>query len=350
MRPTVVFVTFQAGGVYQLELRANAEAYVADIDPSLGDTRHSPNAPKYDALRELDVAAFEKELRGFVTTLQSGMTVMFDNERVQPDFAGIEVPDIADPRRSRVTKIRFTGKIPDNIKTFTWSLAAKYGDNFLVIRQDGDAITRWLRAGDKSEPFEISDKFVPKSWVKTVGEYIVLGFEHIVPKGLDHILFVLGIFFLSLRLKPILWQVTAFTVAHTITLGLTIYGFIALPSSIVEPLIAASIVYVGVENVLTKEIKPWRVAIVFAFGLLHGMGFAGVLTDIGLPESEFLTALLAFNVGVELGQLAVIGGAFLALGIFFRTKSWYRTGIVIPASAAISLVGLYWTLERTIWA
>jgi hypothetical protein len=142
--------------------------------------------------------------------------------------------------------------------------------------------------------------------------------------------------------------VTAFTVAHTITLGLTIYGLLSLPSSIVEPLISASIVYVAVENILTSEIKPWRIALVFGFGLLHGMGFAGVLSEIGLPKSEFLTALVTFNIGVELGQLSVIAAAFAATGLWFRQKNWYRKAIVIPSSVAIALVGAYWTVERTL--
>ena len=150
---------------------------------------------------------------------------------------------------------------------------------------------------------------------------------------------------LSTKLRPLLLQVTAFTPAHTITLGLTIYGVFSLAPSIVEPLIALSIAYVAVENLVTTELKPWRVALVFAFGLLHGMGFAGVLTDLGLPRGEFVTALLTFNVGVEMGQLAVIGVAFtMVAGVMDR--EWYRRRVVIPASVVIAAVGLYWTVER----
>jgi len=173
----------------------------------------------------------------------------------------------------------------------------------------------------------------------------VIGFEHILPKGLDHILFVVGLFLFSIRLKPLLLQVTAFTLAHTITLGLSIYGVISLPANIVEPLIALSIAYVGIENCLSSRLRTSRLALVFCFGLLHGMGFAGVLTEIGLPRSEFLTALVTFNIGVEFGQLAVITLCLLLVG-WCRTKSWYRSVIVIPASLLIALTGLYWTFER----
>jgi hypothetical protein len=204
----------------------------------------------------------------------------------------------------------------------------------------------FLKAGQLSKPFPLGEQLQPKSRSEVIVEYIVLGFTHILPLGLDHILFVLGIFLLSLHLKPLLLQVTAFTVAHTITLALSLYGVIAVPASIVEPLIALSIVYVAVENITTSELKPWRVYVVFGFGLLHGMGFAGVLTELGLPSNEFVTALIAFNVGVELGQLAVIGGAFFAVGFWFRDKPWYRQRIVIPGSLGIAVMGAWWTVQR----
>ena len=177
--------------------------------------------------------------------------------------------------------------------------------------------------------------------------YIKLGFEHIVPLGLDHILFVLSIFFLSDRLKPILWQATTFTVAHSITLGLAMYGYITPLPAVVEPIIALSIFFVAVENILVRELKPSRLGIVFVFGLVHGMGFAGALSELGLPPSSYFSALLSFNVGVEFGQLAVILTAYFLLGRWFSKESWYRGFVVNPVSAAIALIALYWTVERT---
>lgn len=178
-------------------------------------------------------------------------------------------------------------------------------------------------------------------------DYLVLGFEHILPKGLDHILFVLALFFLSTKFRPLLWQVTAFTAAHSVTLALSSYGVISLPSSVVEPLIAVSIALVAIENIFTTQLRPWRPLVVFVFGLLHGLGFASVLMEIGLPGADFLTALITFNVGVELGQLAVIGLAFLCVG-WFQENAWYRPRVVVPASLVIAIVGVYWTVERTV--
>lgn len=179
--------------------------------------------------------------------------------------------------------------------------------------------------------------------------YIVAGFEHIVPKGLDHILFVLGLFFSSLIFAKLLWQITAFTLAHSITLGLASFGFIAAPGGIVEPLIALSIVWVAVENCLFENVSKWRSTLVFCFGLLHGLGFASVLNEYGLPKQDFLPSLLAFNLGVELGQLSVIIAAFLAT-YFIRQKQWYRRGVKLPVSILVGVVGAFWFVERTLLA
>jgi hypothetical protein len=145
-----------------------------------------------------------------------------------------------------------------------------------------------------------------------------------------------------------LWQVSAFTIAHSITLGLSMYGLVSVSPRIVEPLIALSIAYVAVENVFVSHLRPWRVALVFGFGLLHGLGFAGALKELGLPRSEFLTALLTFNVGVEAGQLTVIGAAFGLVGWHYGQRSWYRQRIVLPASALIACVAFYWTVVRVL--
>lgn len=176
--------------------------------------------------------------------------------------------------------------------------------------------------------------------------YLKLGYTHILPLGLDHILFVVSLFLLNPRLKSVIWQATAFTVAHSITLGLAMYGLIAPPAYIIEPIIALSIMFVALENIITDKLKATRVIIVFAFGLIHGMGFASALTELGLPRSQFLTSLIMFNVGVELGQVTIILLCWLLVGKWFANKPWYRKRIVIPASALIAVIALYWTIER----
>jgi HupE / UreJ protein len=176
--------------------------------------------------------------------------------------------------------------------------------------------------------------------------YLQLGYTHILPLGLDHILFVLSLFLLNPKLKPILIQATAFTVAHTITLGLAMYGVIKPPTNIVEPVIALSILYVALENIFSPKLKASRIGIVFLFGLIHGMGFASALTELGLPKNAYFSSLIMFNVGVELGQITVIVAAYFLLGKLFSKKPYYKKYIVIPLSILIAAIALYWTIER----
>src|SRR5437762_9800475 len=243
--------------------------------------------------------------------------IAFDGRTLEPR-AEWEAPD---PAAAELV-LNLSGAIPPGAKTFTWSNDLKLGSYLLTLRTEGDENTErvWREGGDQGRPFVLKATVVPPTRGQVAKQYLALGYTHILPKGSDHILFVLGIFLLSTKLKPVLLQVTAFTIAHTITLGLTIYGVVSLSRSIVEPLIALSIVYVAIENLTTSRLHPWRVALVFAFGLLHGMGFAGVLAELGLPRSEFLPALVSFNVGVEAGQLTVIGIALLVFGLPFREK------------------------------
>jgi len=178
--------------------------------------------------------------------------------------------------------------------------------------------------------------------------YLQLGFTHILPLGIDHILFILGIYLLSPNLKTAFIQASVFTLAHTITLTLSVYDVVTINPDIVEPVIALSIVFIAIENIFTKDIKAGRIILIFLFGLIHGLGFASVLTDLGLPKSEFLTALISFTVGVELGQTAVILLAYFLIGKWFSSKQWYHQKIVVSFSLVIAAVALYWTVER-IW-
>lgn len=180
----------------------------------------------------------------------------------------------------------------------------------------------------------------------TINNYFQLGFQHIIPAGLDHILFVISLFLLSPKVKNILWQSAAFTLAHSITLGLAMYKVINIPSAIVEPIIAASIAVMAIQNIFFPKAGVKRFALVFAFGLIHGLGFAGSLATLGLPKNSFLMALISFNVGVEVGQLVVILLCFLLVGKWFANKQYYHKYIVTPASIIIALTAIYFTAER----
>ena len=183
---------------------------------------------------------------------------------------------------------------------------------------------------------------------ETFALYIKIGIQHILPGGLDHILFVLALFFSTRRLKPLLIQISAFTVAHTMTLAMVASGVFAPPASLVEPLIAATIAFVAIENLIFKDMTRWRPFVVFAFGVIHGMGFAGFFGSLGLPDGQFWSALIGFNVGVEVGQIAVVLLAAILLWPLRKlwTEARFRQFIVWPACGAIGFIGAFWTVER----
>ncbi|USN97944.1 MAG: HupE/UreJ family protein [Phycisphaeraceae bacterium] len=177
--------------------------------------------------------------------------------------------------------------------------------------------------------------------------YIVLGYEHIMPEGTDHELFILGLFLLNSRFRDLIWQTTTFTLAHTCTLTLATLGLVHIPSGVVEPIIAATIAFIAIENLFVTKIHPWRPAVAFLFGLAHGLGFASGLLSIGLPPHQLATGIVAFNVGVEGGHLTIIVLAFLTLG-WFRGEKWYRSRIAVPLSVVIALIALYWFVQRLV--
>jgi HupE / UreJ protein len=176
--------------------------------------------------------------------------------------------------------------------------------------------------------------------------YFKLGFSHIVPEGIDHVLFIISLCLINTKLQSIIYQASAFTVAHTVALALSMKNIIIAPSQVIEPVIALSIVFVSVENIILNELKPWRILIVFLFGLIHGMGFASALNEVGLPPGKFFTSILMFNVGVEVCQVWIIALIFGLLVQPNKTRPWYRPRIVYPISIAIALISSYWTMDR----
>lgn len=209
---------------------------------------------------------------------------------------------------------------------------------------NGEQVTLMLKPDQTQEV--LPGKTEPWSVVKT---YTVLGIEHII-FGIDHLLFVLALIIITKGLRKIIKTVTAFTLAHSITLSLAVLGVVNFPGPPVEAVIALSIVFLAVEILkkaqgkesLTSQ-KPWLVA--FSFGLLHGFGFARALAEVGLPQSEIPLALAFFNVGVELGQIAFVLVVSLALGLLAIRRNWPIYWKKIPAYA-IGSVAAFWLIER----
>ncbi|WP_417598079.1 HupE/UreJ family protein [Pararhodobacter oceanensis] len=346
----------------EIEIQLSLETILADVDLSaVEDTAQAPEAEVYDRFRALGPEELRPMLQDAWSEIAPRIVIDVDGARVVPELIATEIPEVGDFELARVSVLTLQAVLPEGDAPVQFGWAAQYGD--LVVRQVGggeDAYAAFLSGGDLSEP-------LPRMEVLTEGmgavflRYIPVGFDHIVPLGVDHILFVLGLFFFSLHLRPLLFQVTAFTAAHTITLALASLEIVTLSASIVEPLIAASIVYVGVENLRGRGNVWARTALVFAFGLLHGLGFASVLGDFGISASSFVGALLGFNLGVEIAQLAVILAAFVLVWVGARLarvaplpeeelpvrdlQVMYRA-VSVVGSIIISLIGAWWTIER----
>ena len=396
-------------GTLQFEVRANVESFIAGIDlTETADTNESPQAATYDELRALEPEALAEQFRAFWPQMVDGLTITANGQALTPVLSGIAVDPVGNVELVRNSTISFSAELPAGATNAQFAWDSSFG--VIVLRQQDvpNPYDGYLEGGAASDLIALGGGGQATGW-ETFVDYIPVGFDHIVPKGLDHILFVLALFFLAARFRPLLVQVSLFTLAHTITLALAALNIINLPGSIVEPLIAASIVFVAVENIWAKGISRWRPYIIFGFGLLHGMGFASVLAEFGLPEGTFIAALIGFNVGVEVGQLFVIAIMFLcvwqalridrganevgramAIYLFLLVSAvalsilnpatlvtvmenpvWvfgaplaavfalcmlsiqmrdqvdaYRRIVAVPASLAIAAVGAYWFIER----
>jgi hypothetical protein len=176
------------------------------------------------------------------------------------------------------------------------------------------------------------------------GSWVASGFHHVLPLGLDHLLFILGLFLLVPKWKPLLGQSLLFTLAHSATLALAVLGWVTVPGKWVEVLIAVSIAWIGIENLFTRKIGKQRLILVFCFGLIHGLGFASVLAEkLGsIPQDKLLVPLLGFNVGVEVAQITVLCAAFL---ILWPLKKW-TLQVQTAGSVLVALAGLGWMVER----
>ena len=357
VKPALVEISVKTDGTFQIELRASIEALLTGINSRYKNTKDAPNAQAYDDLRVLPPEQLRQAFRSFENDFLQEVKIAFDNEPQKFHIRAVDIPEPGYVKVPRISLIIVEGEVPTTARSLTWYYPAQFGDNAVRVRQVDEVNEKWhwsswqwLKNDEVSKPFSLTEVFTQQTFFQIVSTYLVSGFEHILPKGLDHILFILGIFLLSTRIKPLLWQVTMFTIAHTITLGLSMNDVINLPANIVEPLIALSIAYIGIENIVTPKLHKSRLLVVFIFGLLHGMGFASVLSDFGMPENDFATALISFNIGVEIAQVAIILLAYFFIAHLVRNQlaneQQYRKIIVVPGSLLIALTGLYWTYDR----
>ncbi|MEM6727283.1 MAG: HupE/UreJ family protein [Pseudomonadota bacterium] len=362
-QPAIANVTVGPATV-EMAISLNAEALIAGVDQSrFSDTNDAPEAEEYDRLRALEGPVLADLIAESWPMLASGVTLEGAGDVT---LSSAEVMPSASEELARETNVVLSAPLDPGVEGVRLGWAAEYGTLILRQERDGDVYAALLQGGELSELLPVTG-VAQETAGETFWRFLVEGFEHIIPKGLDHILFVLGLFFFALRWSPILWQVTAFTVAHTITLALATLEVITIPEEwmwLVEAFIALSITYVAAENILRPRLGWWRPMVVFLFGLLHGLGFASVLGDLGLAQGQFIVSLVAFNIGVEIGQLAVILCAFLLIiaGVYAARiarlddpeeemvrdlPEMYRANAIV-GSLIIGIIGAYWFVERAL--
>lgn len=348
--PAIVNMTLD-GTTVDITIQTNVESLVSGTADEAFSGETEEGAAEYLRLRDLSSADLKAQYAPFADTYTNALILELDGTAVPLTAGTVAIPETGNTSEARISELNFTAELPATTGDLLWKYPAEYGDSVLRLFSTNSAeypepTLADFVARDTAASVNLAD-IKPQTLGAVFLDYIVSGFDHIIPKGLDHILFVIGLFLLSAHMRPLLTQVTLFTLAHTVTLALGALGIVNIPGNIVEPLIAASIVFVAVENLFTQKLTPWRPFLIFAFGLLHGLGFASVLGDYGLPSGQFIPALIAFNIGVEIGQLTVIAICFFAVGLWFRNKPWYHKVIVVPASLAIAIIAIFWVLERT---
>jgi len=339
------------------------------VDMKIDITRAAGGPLDYYRLSRKSQPLAEPETRELLDKLTTAVSLQLGaGDAIPLRLVSAELPSASkevflDPLSWPMTHVVLSGHLPGLGQAETHRLEAVFQPTFhfeepialtIMSLPEQRRMTRWLVTSQVSPPFELvvsganaaAGTATASPSAVSLWQFVKFGFLHILPRGLDHVLFVLGLYLGARSLKSLLILVTCFTLAHSITLGLASIGIVRLSPSVVEPLISASIAWVGVENFFpAARTERYRPLLVFGFGLLHGLGFASALSALDAPQNSFLALLLSFNVGIELGQLTVIAGALLLTWWCLR-QPWYRRRVALPASALIALIAVVWTVQR----
>lgn len=353
VKPALVEISVFSDGRVGIEIRTSIEALLTGIDGRYQNTQDAPNSEQYDALRVLGPDELREQFTPFHATLLGGVNLLVDGVSIPLQMGVIDIAPPGYTKVPRASVIRLAGTVPGGSTSLRWYYPPRFGDQAVRVRQVDEergeyhwSSYQWIKDDKLSEPFSLTEVFAKPTFWSVGSSYLNAGFLHIVPKGLDHVLFILGVFLITMRLRPLLIQITMFTVAHSLTLSLGVLGYVNIPPQVVEPLIALSIAYVAFENLASDRLSRFRLPVIFGFGLLHGLGFASVLAEFGLPEGLYFAALFWFNVGVEFAQIGLLVAAYLGITVWFSCPEAYRRYVVLPGSLAIGGVSAYWMAER----
>ena len=350
IKPSIADFTYDENYL-NIKIRLNAELILSNIDASkISNTNSSSLSDIYDKLRILDKIELEELFKSSWQEISTNIDIKINNETKKINLINIEVKDIKNFEISRDTHIYLQVLLNNNSEYFTFSWIKKYGP--IILRENSnhkledELFTEYLQSGIESDQFSFNEKNF-KNRLNSFIKFFVLGVQHIIPKGLDHILFIFGLFLFSSSLKKLITQITIFTIAHSITLIFVSLSLMKINPQIVEPIIALSIVYVGIENIFKNYVKEYlRYVVILFFGLLHGLGFALVLSDIGYRSTDLFINLISFNIGIEVAQISIVLVLYLLVASNFAKNKNYRMFFQVPSSILISSIGLYWFFER----
>ena len=350
IKPSIADFTYDENFL-NIKIRLNAELILSNIDASkISNTNSSSLSDIYDKLRILNKIELEELFKSSWQEISTNIDIKINNETKKINLINIEVEDIKNFEISRDTHIYLQVLLNNNSEYFTFSWIKKYGP--IILRENSnhkledELFTEYLQSGIESNQFSFNEKNF-KNTLNSFINFFVLGVEHIIPKGLDHILFIFGLFLFSSSLKKLITQITIFTIAHSITLIFVSLSLMKINPQIVEPIIALSIVYVGIENIFKNYVKEYlRYVVILFFGLLHGLGFALVLSDIGYRSTDLFINLISFNIGIEVAQISIVLVLYLLVALNFAKNKNYRMFFQVPSSILISSIGLYWFFER----
>ncbi|NYT28427.1 MAG: HupE/UreJ family protein [Candidatus Thiodubiliella endoseptemdiera] len=352
VKPALVEISIYPDKKVKVVIDLSLEAVMTGIGTQYKKTTDAPNSTEYDELRALAPDVLRQNFKDFEGEFLNNIQFTVNNQAQVLQLENIFIDIVGYKKRPRKTQLTYTTQLSEWPKTLAWQYDKASGDSALryqIFKKNEYKWSQWqwLRSGKPSGVIDINHP-EPISTLQRLTQFMNIGFDHVIPLGWDHILFIIGMALSSLLWRKLLLLVTTFTLAHTLTLGLAMLGIVEISPSIIEPLIAFSIAYVAVENLFLNQSIKRKSSIVFFFGLIHGLGFATMLKAFEMTDDNFATTLIGFNVGVELAQIMIVLSVILVLLVLRKLRLDYRKLAVIPVSITIALIGVWWGIERII--
>jgi hypothetical protein len=311
---TAVSITFASDGAFVIEVANDPNWLLLRLESF--ERIESPGEVPLTSTGSRDPSERDARLQELAPLFMDRIVFFVDGHEVRPVSTEYTPP----PNSATATPLagfRLRGRVAPDARVLRWYYGMVLDPYPLAInRADGRSVTEWIVAGDAwSGVIDLTGQFVVATPRELALRYLWLGYANILPRGVGHVLFIVGLCLLGAARSAMARQVAAFTIAHLIALWLTAYGVISLPPRVLAILMAASVAYVVVENLLTRDLKPWRLPAIFAFGLIHGIVFGTTISRLALPSPERLAATIWMTIGTEAAQATVLGAAMLLVGV-----------------------------------